>query len=98
MVSAETIKNLVNSSKVVIFSKTYCPYCSNAKKLFEKLGTEYKAVELDTFDEGSDYQNILAQMTKQKTVPSIWVQGEFLGGFSDVKALHDQNKLVPKLQ
>ncbi|EFC46544.1 predicted protein [Naegleria gruberi] len=92
-----TIQQLVSSNKVTIFSKTYCPYCTNAKKLFAELGVDYKAIELDTMKEGTEYQNTLKEMTNQSTVPSVWVNGEFIGGFSDTSKLHQQGKLVSKL-
>ncbi|KAG2377970.1 hypothetical protein C9374_008592 [Naegleria lovaniensis] len=91
------IHNLVSQNKVVIFSKTYCPYCSNAKRLFSELGVEYKVLELDTMKDGSEYQNTLKEMTNMGTVPSIWVNNEFIGGFSDTQSLHKQGKLLPKL-
>ncbi|KAF0976355.1 hypothetical protein FDP41_004582, partial [Naegleria fowleri] len=84
-------------NKVVIFSKTYCPYCANAKKLFSELGVDYKVLELDTMKDGSEYQNVLKEMTNMGTVPSVWVNSEFIGGFSDTQALHKQGKLLPKL-
>lgn len=47
--------------------------------------------------DGSEYQNVLKEMTNMGTVPSVWVNSEFIGGFSDTQALHKQGKLLPKL-
>ena len=33
----DIVDNLIKNKKVVVFSKSYCPYCSKAKKEFEKL-------------------------------------------------------------
>jgi hypothetical protein len=33
---------------VIVYSKTYCPYCHQAKELFASLGVQAKAIELDT--------------------------------------------------
>jgi len=41
------VLDLINSTKVLIFSATYCGYCRVAKKLFESIGTEYHAIEVD---------------------------------------------------
>ncbi|CAI0456173.1 unnamed protein product [Linum tenue] len=41
-------KDLISSSPVVVFSKTYCPFCTSVKKLLSDLRAAYKAVELDT--------------------------------------------------
>ncbi|CAN1320696.1 unnamed protein product, partial [Linum perenne] len=40
-------KDLVSSNSVVVFSKSYCPYCTQVKKLLDQLKATYKAVELD---------------------------------------------------
>ena len=42
------IQTTTKANRVVIFSKTYCPYCANAKKLFEQLGQSATVYELDT--------------------------------------------------
>lgn len=31
---AEFVKSTISGSKVVIFSKTYCPYCDMAKEVY----------------------------------------------------------------
>lgn len=53
---------------MVIFSKTTCFYCRMAKKLFEGLNVDYTAVELDVNKNGSQFQDILEQMTGGRTV------------------------------
>lgn len=35
-------QNLISSSPVAVFSKSYCPYCTRAKKLLSSLGQEGK--------------------------------------------------------
>jgi glutaredoxin-related protein len=32
-----------------------------------------------------------------RTVPSVWIQGTFVGGNDAVQGLHRKNKLVPML-
>ncbi|KAJ1518003.1 thioredoxin reductase [Coelomomyces lativittatus] len=44
---ASKVSKLIASNQVTVFSKTYCPYCTNAKNAFRKLGKEFKAIELD---------------------------------------------------
>jgi glutaredoxin 3 len=41
------VEDLINSNKIVIFSKTTCPYCERVKGLFKTLNQTYTAVELD---------------------------------------------------
>lgn len=42
-------------------------------------------------------QSILAQMTNQSTVPSIWINGKFIGGSSDLATLDSKGQLDPLL-
>lgn len=77
----ETLVNeFINSSKIVIFSKTYCPYCSRVKQLFQSLNTSPKVIELDTREDGSAIQGILGKMTGASTVPRVFINGKFIGG------------------
>jgi hypothetical protein len=41
------VQNLLATEKVVIFSKTTCPWCAKVKKLFDDLNEKYTVVELD---------------------------------------------------
>ena len=42
------VDDAVSSHPVVVFSKTYCPYCTMAKKALADAGLkEYKLFELD---------------------------------------------------
>jgi glutaredoxin 3 len=91
--TAAMVKEWVNSDSIVIFSKTYCPYCKLAKEVFEKLQKKYTAIELDQRSDADEIQSILGEMTGARTVPRVFVKGECLGGGSDVKALYESGKL-----
>ena len=40
-------QNLINDNAVVVFSKSYCPYCDSSKKLLDGLNAKYTTLELD---------------------------------------------------
>uniref|UniRef100_A0A803Y8L0 Glutaredoxin-2, mitochondrial n=1 Tax=Meleagris gallopavo TaxID=9103 RepID=A0A803Y8L0_MELGA len=86
---------VISDNCVVIFSKTTCFYCKMAKKLFEGLNVNYTAVELDVNKNGSQFQDILEQMTGGRTVPRVFVNGTFVGGATDTQRLHEEGKLLP---
>eukprot|EP01126_Amoeba_proteus_P032396 TRINITY_DN3159_c0_g1_i4.p1 TRINITY_DN3159_c0_g1~~TRINITY_DN3159_c0_g1_i4.p1 ORF type:complete len:149 (-),score=13.01 TRINITY_DN3159_c0_g1_i4:163-609(-) len=88
------IEDTVKSHSVVIFSKSYCPYCRRAKSTIESTGNSYYAVELDLRSDGSTIQSALHQMTGQRTVPSVWIHGKFIGGSDKVVSLHTAGKLA----
>lgn len=41
------VANLISQKKVVLFSKSYCPFCRAAKTILKQMGEEYLAFELD---------------------------------------------------
>ncbi|KAG4940595.1 Glutaredoxin [Glycine soja] len=90
-------KEIVSSNSVVVFSKTYCPFCVDVKKLFGDLGANYKAIELDTESDGKELQAALVEWTGQRTVPNVFIGGNHIGGCDSTTALHTQGKLVPLL-
>uniref|UniRef100_A0AAV1UC74 Glutaredoxin domain-containing protein n=1 Tax=Peronospora matthiolae TaxID=2874970 RepID=A0AAV1UC74_9STRA len=99
MVSAkETVEAQIAASPVVVYSKTYCPYCTKTKTLLTQLGVKFEVVELDQVSEGSEQQNALEQITGQSTVPNVFVGGQSIGGNSDVQKLHKDGKLEPLLK
>ncbi|KAF9363382.1 hypothetical protein BGX34_004289 [Mortierella sp. NVP85] len=83
------VQALIADNGIVVFSKTYCPYCTQAKKYLKELGVWDKVVvvELDERDDGSQVQNYLLQFTKQRTVPNIFIAQKHIGGCSDLLGL-----------
>jgi glutaredoxin 3 len=70
---------------VVLFSKSYCPYCVRAKQALLSIGIEPITVELDQRTDSRLIQIALMQMSGgQRTVPSAWLDGKHIGGSDDV--------------
>lgn len=63
------------NNAVVIFSKTYCPYCSDVKDLFDQLRVDYIKIELDDSPNGPEMQQALIAMTGMRTVPQVFING-----------------------
>ena len=53
----ERISGLVKGNKVMVFSKTYCPFCTKAKQILKSAGIDFKAYELDKEADGASMQN-----------------------------------------
>ncbi|OMO69438.1 Glutaredoxin [Corchorus olitorius] len=90
-------KEIVSANPVVVFSKSYCPYCVSVKQLLQKLDASFKAIELDNESDGSDIQSALAEWTGQRTVPNVFIGGKHIGGCDTTTALHQEGKLIPLL-
>ncbi|PYH97207.1 putative glutaredoxin [Aspergillus ellipticus CBS 707.79] len=78
-------QNLINENGVVVFSKSYCPYCKASKQLLNDLGAKYTALELDQLDDGTELQNALYEISSQRTVPNIFIKQQHIGGNSDLQ-------------
>lgn len=66
--------------KVEIYTTTFCPYCVKAKGLLGKKGVEYQEINVDD-DEAR--QAMLERTGGAKSVPQIFVDGQFLPGGCD---------------
>ncbi|KAH7315444.1 hypothetical protein KP509_21G050100 [Ceratopteris richardii] len=91
-------KDLVSSNPVVVFSKSYCPYCIEVKRLLSSLKVKMKVIELDRENDGSAVQSALLEWTGQRTVPNVFIGGKHIGGCDNTKAKHSEGKLVPLLE
>ncbi|KAK6148359.1 hypothetical protein DH2020_019271 [Rehmannia glutinosa] len=90
-------KQIVSSNPVVVFSKTYCGYCTRVKQLLSQLKATYKVIELDEESDGDDIQAALLEWTGQRTVPNVFINGKHIGGSDVVIAKHQKGELVPLL-
>ncbi|XP_028807237.1 glutaredoxin-C3 [Neltuma alba] len=87
------VHNVIYSSKIAIFSKSYCPYCLRAKRIFKELNEQPFVVELDLRDDGYRIQNVLLDLVGRRTVPQIFVNGKHIGGSDDLKAAVESGEL-----
>jgi glutaredoxin 3 len=93
----DSINNTIKQNKVTVFSKSYCPYCNQTKDLLNKLGQEYYVEELDKQFNGSTIQKGLQELTGQRTVPNIFINGLHIGGNSDLQQLNSSGQLKSML-
>jgi glutaredoxin 3 len=84
------VQGIIDDNAVAVFSKSYCPYCRQAKQLLSDSGAKFYAIELDQVDDGSDIQNTLADMTGQRTVPNIFIAQKHIGGNSELQGKKSQ--------
>lgn len=80
--------------EILIYTANLCPYCTMAKKLFEKKGVGYSEINVDS---KPGLRQEMMQQTKRRTVPQIFIDDRHIGGFDDLHALESKNKLDPLL-
>ncbi|EAN33564.1 glutaredoxin 11E [Theileria parva strain Muguga] len=74
------VDSLVKKHKVVVFSKSYCPYCTRAKDALKKLNLhDLHVEELDSNPNMDQVQDYLNQLTGARSVPRVFVNGRFYG-------------------
>ncbi|ROT34522.1 glutaredoxin [Sodiomyces alkalinus F11] len=94
----QIVESYIKENKVVVFSKTYCPYCKSTKQTLDDLGAKYLAVELDKRDDGSELQAALQEISNQRTVPNTFIGQKHIGGNSDLQALLKSGELQTLLK
>jgi len=82
-------------SKVTIYTRGFCPYCSRAVSLLRE-----KQVEFDEIDAGMNVEK-KAEMVQRsngaRTFPQIFIGDRHIGGCDDMMALERAGKLDPML-
>ncbi|QRV94640.1 monothiol glutaredoxin [Ceratobasidium sp. AG-Ba] len=87
MGAKETVEAAIAGHKVVVFSKSYCPYCKAAKARIGELDVaDVDIYELDEREDGAEIQAYLLDKTKQRTVPNIFISQTHIGGSDDLQA------------
>uniref|UniRef100_A0A669EYS9 thioredoxin-disulfide reductase (NADPH) n=1 Tax=Oreochromis niloticus TaxID=8128 RepID=A0A669EYS9_ORENI len=72
----------------------FLPYlCFQVKDLFKELKVECNVVELDLMDNGTSYQEMLLEMTGQKTVPNVFINKKHIGGCDKTLQAHKDGSL-----
>ena len=81
--------------KAKVYTTTYCPYCVRAKRLLKDLNAEFEEIDITENDE---LRAKLVSETNHRTVPLIFIGDRFIGGFTDMLALHEQGELETLLK
>ncbi|KAK6127077.1 hypothetical protein DH2020_039179 [Rehmannia glutinosa] len=90
---AAFVKKTISSHSIVIFSKSYCPYCRRAKSVFKELKQVPYVVELDERDDGARIQDALSEIVGRRTVPQVFINGKHLGGSDDTMEAYESGEL-----
>ena len=67
--------------KIVMYTQDLCGYCTAAAKVFESNGWEYVARNIRHTD---NYDNLKKLLPNVKTVPQIWIDDEYIGGYDEL--------------
>ncbi|XVE98927.1 hypothetical protein REPUB_Repub03eG0151100 [Reevesia pubescens] len=94
---AAFVQKTISAHKIVIFSKSYCPYCRRAKSVFKELNQVPFVVELDERDDGWNIQDALSEIVGRRTVPQVFINGKHIGGSDDTVEAYQSGNLAKLL-
>ena len=77
-------------SNVTVYTTEPCSFCARVKGLLKSRGVEYAEVNLSKDPEG---RVELAQKTGMMTFPQVIIDGELVGGFTEVQAAAESGRL-----
>lgn len=89
---------LIKSSKfktAEVWSQTNCPACTEAKKLLEMSGISYGERMIGI--NGYTKKDLLERVPSARSVPQIFVDGEYIGGLTELKKLLNDNNQRTKM-
>ena len=86
-------EQMIKDNKVMFWSKSYCPFAGRAKTLMKSKGIDAKYYELYQEADGAAIQDALKEMSGQRTVPNIYINGVHVGGCDDIHAAASNGKL-----
>lgn len=72
------VEKQIRDNDVLVFSSTGCPFCSEAISSLESAGYSPVVVQV-----GSAQKRVLADMCGSRSVPKVFVKGNFIGGCND---------------
>ena len=89
--TAKWLQSVINDSDrpVVMFALEWCEFCWSVRKLFDRLGVQYRSVDVDSVEyqegnRGGIIREWLRRQTGSVTLPQVFIGGEYRGGCTDV--------------
>lgn len=75
---------------ITIYTTPTCPYCIAAKALLQKKGAQYVEISVEG---DRALLEVLRERTGRHTVPQIYIGEHHVGGYDDLKALENADRL-----
>jgi cysteine synthase len=99
------LKQLLSESTtpILLFTLKWCEFCWSVRKLLDKCQLPYQLIELDAPELlqdnfANEIRAALTEMTGSKTIPQIFIEGEFIGGCTELFELFRNGSLKTVLE
>jgi len=77
-------------AEIVMYSKSWCPYCRMAKRLLAGKGQEWDEIDIE---EQPERRREMVERSGRTTVPQIWIGDRHIGGFDELARLDASGEL-----
>lgn len=77
-------------AKVLMYTTSWCPYCTRARQLFEQKGVPFTEIDVEDVPGARDE---MRTRSGRNTVPQIFIGELHLGGYDDTRALDQKGEL-----
>lgn len=81
------------TSKVEMYATSFCRHCMDAREFLQTRDIEYEEYLLDLMPLEKD---VMIERCGQKSVPQIFIDGQHIGGLSELRVL-ESNGDLPRL-
>ncbi len=82
-------------AEVVVYVKSWCPFCHRALTLFDEKGVTVDVIDVE--QESGRWREMLQRSQGRSTVPQIFINGQHVGGSDELYALEGLGRLDPLL-
>tara|TARA_B110001450_G_C17275047_1_gene341076 strand:- start:173 stop:427 length:255 start_codon:yes stop_codon:yes gene_type:complete len=76
---------------ILMYTSSYCPFCANAERLLFEKG--FDITEKIRIDENPAELEKMIKITGKRTVPQIFIDNVYIGGFDELRASDLSGKL-----
>ena len=78
-------------SVITIYTRALCAYCNLAKRLLKERGLVFREIDLTT---QPNIERELLARTSQRTIPQIFIDDQFIGGYRELASLSREGRLT----
>jgi len=78
------------TAKVEMYATSFCRHCMDAREFLQAKGVEYEEYLLDLMPLEKD---VMIERCGQKSIPQIFINGQHIGGLTDLRELDSSGKL-----
>lgn len=77
-------------AEIEMYTKSFCGYCFAAKRLLKKKSLAFTEISIDR---DSVLREKMIRRSGQFTVPQVFINGQSIGGYTEISALEQSGQL-----